>query len=111
MAEIYNEEGIKKWIRESELVTSEIDRCRSGNIYEERVYRKDGQLYVLSFCNRQVCSRWTDDKGYKRGEYQPIPVTVTEKIEEIRYTQKVIKYKNSDGATMLRQERVVREED
>jgi hypothetical protein len=92
----YNKEEIQKWMKEAGVVDIEQEFCHSGNIYETRIYTKDGKYYILSFCNGTVSRKWIEGKGYAQGEYEPIEVFRSEREEEIHYFQKVIEYKDAD---------------
>jgi len=99
---IYDKEGFKKWLSEAELVDSDVDHSHCGNVYEERIYKKDGKFYYLSACNDTINCKWHEG-GYKKGynEFEPIEVEMTTREEEVRYTRHIKEFKTPDGDVLL----------
>jgi hypothetical protein len=67
---IYNKEEIREWINQTETVDSSWEDD-DGNELEQRIVKKDGELFLIEFCNRTISERW-GEKGFARGEYEPI---------------------------------------
>jgi hypothetical protein len=80
---------IKSWIKGTKCIDyahEDTDSC--GNLWQERIYQKDGKLYSIQFLNDHPCEKW-GGKGYIRGEYEIKEVTRHEKqvtVTQITYT-------------------------
>ena len=80
-----NLDEIKSWIRGTRCIDyAHQDQDSSGNLWEERIYQKDGKLYSIQFLNDYPSEKWGGN-GYIRGEYEikevirhEKPVTITQ---------------------------------
>jgi len=66
---------IDNWMRDAEFVDSIVSDQDRDNEYETHIYKREEQLYAIYFCNGYVSERYTEGKGFVRGEYELIPVT------------------------------------
>ncbi len=74
---------IQLWIESAERVTNTWDSDGRNN-YRTYIYKKDGLLYAIQYCNDRLMNRW-NGRGYVDGEYEPIFVTKsTRPVEMIR---------------------------
>jgi hypothetical protein len=66
---------IKSWIKGTKCIDyAHVDRDSCDNVWEERIYQKDGKLYSIQFLNDYPSEKW-GGKGYIRGEYEITEVT------------------------------------
>jgi len=97
---IYNKEEIRAWINKTETVESKWDDD-DGNVFEQRIVRKDGELFLIEFCNRAVSCRWVDGKGFARNEYEPVKVFDKGlRKKKISYTEVKQVYEFEDGESI-----------
>ena len=72
--------------------TAEVVDYRSheddGNIYMFKIYKKDDELFLVNYCNAGPTEKW-GERGYIRGEYELIKVSVKKKIIAVEITQYV----------------------
>ena len=68
-----NTQELADWLKESEFVHCDTETDGCGNVLTTRIYLKDGKYYRMEFCNGYPSEKW-GDKGYIRGEYEPIKV-------------------------------------
>jgi hypothetical protein len=73
------------WMNTSTFIDSNRDVDGCGNEWVEKIFERDGQLFLVNFCNGSPCH----DVPFKIGEskhYNPIPVRrVVEMVEHVTY--------------------------
>lgn len=78
-------EQLEEWMEEAEWVDGRSEYDNMSNERSCRIFLHDEQHYVVYFCNGHPSEEW-GDKGYIRGQYQPIPVQLeTETIVVEKY--------------------------
>jgi len=78
-------EEIREWMRSAECVATH--RYEDyGNIYQSRIYEKDGKLYLIELCNGGVSEKF-GKKGYIRGEYELVEVQKREYTVQMDVTE------------------------
>lgn len=74
---------MNNWLKFAQLKAidySEYDDC--SNLYERRIFIKNGKLFSINFHNDHPNELWINGKGIIRGEYAE-PIQVEEKSREI----------------------------
>ncbi len=74
-----NKQELEEWVKGTELCDEFQHYDSSSNNYRSVVYKKGSDFFVLEYCNGGVCEKF-GDKGYVRGVYEPIPVTLKTEV-------------------------------
>ena len=62
-----------EWIEEADAVEWYEEFDSSGNHEQWNIYAYKGKYFVVYFTNGHPCEKW-GDRGYVRGEYEPMEV-------------------------------------
>ena len=80
-----NKQELNDWIKSATFDCFAEDINDDGNLRQTLIYKKDGKLYSIDYCNHEPNEVW-GERGYIRGVYQPKEVTRhTRMIKETYY--------------------------
>lgn len=75
---------IQDWIKSSEVYCRGIDDFDGSNEYRYIIYKNNGKLFRLDYCNGTLTEKWEDGKGYIRNIYEPYEVIESVRMVEVR---------------------------
>jgi len=88
-----NKQEIEQWIENAELITKNREIDSDDNVVEDRIYKKDDKLHLLTFYNDEVSEVFSmDTKRYLIGEYMPIQVEVEKRTVFVTKVVEVYDY-------------------
>ena len=80
-----NIQELDEWLKKAEYIsTPEYNHDENGNKYESRVFKKDGQLYRLGYCNNHPNPKW-DDKCGNMSERDDNGVRIKDEKGQLKY--------------------------